>query len=226
MSSNIVIVTGGFGTLGRAVAAAFTARGDKVARVDYAPSAPDRAAALDIGGTDITDPAAADAVIAKITATLGAPNVLINIAGGFVWETLEDGGPATWERMFRINVLTAVTMTKSALPALKSAAAAQIINIGANAAIKADGGMGSYTGSKSGVHRLTESLAAELKDTNITVNAILPTILDTPVNRKDLPDADFTTWVKPEAVADVALFLASKASRAVTGALIPVVRGG
>jgi NAD(P)-dependent dehydrogenase (short-subunit alcohol dehydrogenase family) len=85
--------------------------------------------------------------------------------------------------------------------------------------------MGSYTGSKSGVHRLTESLAAELKDTNITVNAILPSILDTPANRKDIPDADFGTWVKPEAVADVAVFLASKAARAVNGALIPVVRG-
>ncbi len=162
----------------------------------------------------------------EVTGKLGGIDILVNIAGGFIWETLADGGPATWERMFRLNVLTTVTMVKAALPALQAATAAAIINIGANAAIKAAAGMGSYTGSKSGVHRLTESLAEELKGSAVTVNALLPTIIDTPVNRKDMPDADFSEWVQPAAVADVVLFLASPAARAIHGALIPVSRGG
>jgi NAD(P)-dependent dehydrogenase (short-subunit alcohol dehydrogenase family) len=224
-NKRVIIVTGGFGILGRAAAAAFTANGDAVARVDFAKSAPDNAAALDIGGVDISDPAAAEAAIAQITAQLGAPSVLVNIAGGFIWETLETGGPATWERMFHINVLTAVTMTKAALPSLQAAPAAAIINIGANAALKAAGGMGSYTASKSGIHRFTESLAEELKSSSVTVNAILPTIIDTPTNRADMPTADFNEWVKPAAIADIILFLASPTARAITGALIPVARG-
>jgi len=226
MSARIVIITGGFGNLGRTVAAAFTAAGDTVVRVDFAPTAPDEAAALDIGGVDLADPSAAQRVVDTVTAKFGGINVLVNIAGGFVWETLASGGPATWERMFRLNVLTAVTIVKAALPVLQAAPAAAIINIGANAALKAAGGMGSYTGSKSAVHRLTESLAEELKDSAITVNAILPTIIDTPVNRQDMPDANFAEWVQPAAIADVILFLASPAARAINGALIPVSRGG
>jgi NAD(P)-dependent dehydrogenase (short-subunit alcohol dehydrogenase family) len=123
-------------------------------------------------------------------------------------------------------VLTAVTIIKAALPVLQAAPAAAIINLGANAALKAAGGMGSYAGSKSAVHRLTESLAEELKDSAITVNAIMPTIIDTPANRKDMPDANFAEWVQPAAIADVILFLASQAARAINGALIPVSRGG
>ena len=225
MTARVVVITGGFGTLGRAVTARFAAGGDKVARVDFAEAAPDDTAALDIGGVDITAPGVAEQAIARITAELGAPSVLVNVAGGFVWETLDAGGPATWERMFRTNVLTAVSMTKAALPALKSAAPACIVNIGANAALKAAAGMGGYTASKAGVHRLTESLAEELQGTGVTVNAILPTVIDTPANRAEMPKADFSEWVRPEAIADIVLFLASLAARGITGALIPVSRG-
>jgi NAD(P)-dependent dehydrogenase (short-subunit alcohol dehydrogenase family) len=225
MPTRVVVITGGFGTLGRAVTSRFTAEGDKVARVDFARTAPDSTAALDIGGVDITAPDVAEQAIARITAELGAPSVLVNIAGGFAWATLEAGGPETWERMFRMNVLTAVSMTKAALPALKSAASGCIVNIGANGALKAGAGMGGYTASKSGVHRLTESLAEELRGTGVTVNAIMPTTIDTPVNRSDMPNADFSEWVRPDAIADVILFLASPAARAITGALIPVSRG-
>ena len=110
------------------------------------------------------------------------------------------------------------------MPAL--IAAGRVINIGAGAAVKAGMGMGSYAASKSGVHRLTEALAEELAGTSVTVNAILPSIIDTPTNRKDMPDADTSQWVQPAAVADVILFLASPAARSITGALIPVTRGG
>ena len=96
------------------------------------------------------------------------------------------------------------------------------VNVGANAALKSAAGMGAYAASKSGVHRLTESLAEELKSTSITVNAVLPSILDTDQNRADMPDADPAKWVAPADLARVMLFLASPDSRAITGALIPV----
>ena len=226
MTARTVIVTGGFGTLGRAVAAAFARAGDKVARVDFAEGAPDGDAALDIGGRDIADPAVAKAVVAEVIAALGAPAVLVNVAGGFVWEPLEAGGAATWERMFRMNALTAANMAQAALPALKGQAQAAIVNIGANGALKAAAGMGGYGASKAAVHRLTESLAEELKGTGVTVNAVLPSIIDTPANRTDMPDADTGDWVKADAIADAILFLASPAARAISGALIPLTRGG
>lgn len=225
MTGRTVIVTGGFGILGRAVAARFAEQGDRVARVDYASTPPDHSTALDIGGMDIADATVAESVVARVTEELGAPNVLVNVAGGFIWETLEAGGPASWERMFRMNALTAASMSKATLPALTQAKAGSIVNIGAGAAVKAAAGMGGYAASKAAVHRLTESLAEELKGSNVTVNAVLPSIIDTPTNRADMPDADFSEWVKPEAVADVILFLASPAARGITGALIPVTRG-
>ena len=225
--SRSVIVTGGFGVLGNAVASGLAAKGDHVARIDFAPSAKEPlAGALDIGGVDLTDEAATRAALDKVVAAHGGVDVLVNVAGGFVWETLEGGSLASWAKMQAMNLTTAATITQLALPALKASAAGRVVNIGAGAAIKAGMGMGAYAASKSGVHRLTEALAEELAGTSVTVNAILPSIIDTPTNRADMPDADFSTWVKPEAIADVIQFLASDAARAVTGALVPVTRGG
>lgn len=222
-----VIVTGGFGILGAAVAAAFARSGDKVARIDFAPEArTPLVGALDIGGVDLTDAAATQGALDEVVSAQGGIDVLVNVAGGFTWETLEGGSLASWARMQAMNLTTAVTITQLALPRLKASAAGRVISIGAGAAVKAGMGMGAYAASKSGVHRLTEALAEELAGTSVTVNAILPSIIDTPTNRADMPDADFSTWVQPEAIAEVIGFLASDAARAVTGALIPVTRGG
>lgn len=222
-----VIVTGGFGILGAAVVATFAAAGDKVSRIDFAPEAREPlAGALDIGGVDLTDAQATEAALGKVVAAHGGIDVLVNVAGGFTWETLEGGSLASWARMQAMNLTTAATITQLALPQLKASAAGRVVNIGSGAAIKAGAGMGAYAASKSGVHRLTEALAEELSGTSVTVNAVLPSIIDTPANRADMPDADFSTWVQPQAIADVIGFLASDAARAITGALIPVTRGG
>lgn len=222
-----IIVTGGFGVLGQAVAEAFAKAGDKVARVDFAEKpAVALEGSLDVGGVNLTDRDATQAALDEVAAAHGGIDVLVNVAGGFTWETLEEGSLDSWVRMQAMNLMTNVTITKLALPALKASDHGRIVNIGAGAAIKAGMGMGAYTASKSGVHRLTEALAEELAGTTVTVNAILPSIIDTPTNRKDMPDADVSQWVKPEAIADVILFLSSPAARGITGALIPVTRGG
>ena len=221
MSDRVIAITGGQGVLGRAVVEAALADGFKVAVIDHVSgqSAPD--GVLDLGGVDLIDPTSAQKAIDAVAAHFGRLDALLNIAGGFVWQTTEDPEPA-WGRMFALNLTTALNASRAALPHLKASPEGRIVNVGANAALKSAAGMGAYAASKAGVHRLTESLAEELKDTAVTVNAVLPSILDTAQNRADMPDADPARWVAPADLARVMLFLASPESRAITGALIPV----
>ncbi|MFN4091295.1 MAG: SDR family NAD(P)-dependent oxidoreductase [Brevundimonas sp.] len=221
MTERVIAVTGGHGVLGKAVVEAALAEGCRVAVIDHAGGHAVPDGVLELGGVDLTDPAAAQAAMDAIVARFGRLDALLNIAGGFVWQTTDDAEPA-WEKMFRLNLTTALNASRAALPHLKAVAEGRIVNVGANAALKSAAGMGAYAASKAGVHRLTESLAEELKDTSVTVNAVLPSILDTAQNRKDMPDADPAKWVQPSDLAVVMLFLASPESRAVTGALIPV----
>jgi NAD(P)-dependent dehydrogenase (short-subunit alcohol dehydrogenase family) len=231
MKDNVVVVTGGLGTLGRAVARAFETAACKVAVLDHsAVPAADAAKASDrylpIGGVDLTKWADAERAMQSIVGKFGRIDVLVNIAGGFRWQTVADGDLAGWDQMYSINLKTALTASKAALPSILKSEAGRIINIGAGAAAKAAAGMGAYTASKSGVLRLTESLSEEVKDRGVTVNAVLPGTIDTPQNRKDMPDADKTKWVAPEAIADVVVFLASSGARAITGAAVPVFGRG
>lgn len=222
MTDRVFAITGGFGILGQAVARAALASGAKVALIDAAPNGrglPDGVLAL--GGVDLTDVGQAQAVTARIATELGGLDVLVNVAGGFVWQTLADGDLAEWGRMFALNALTCATACKAALPYLSAAGAGRIVNVGAGGAVKAGAGMGAYAASKAGVHRLTEALAEELKG-RVTVNAVLPSIIDTPTNRADMPDADFGAWVTPDEVAQAILWLSSPAASGVTGALLPV----
>jgi len=229
----VVVITGAFGALGRAVAQAFAMRGAQLALLDVAPQPPTVVrellgrAPLVFGGVDLTDLEATRRVMAATSMRFGGIDVLVNIAGGFQWEKLENGDPETWDQLYAMNLRTAVVCCKTALPSMLERGRGRIINIGAGAATgRAAAGMGAYTASKAGVQRLTESLSEEVKDRGITVNAILPGTIDTPRNRADMPDADFGRWVAPDDIAEVILFLASDAARAVTGAAIPVFGRG
>jgi len=216
-----VIVTGGFGALGRAVVAHLAGAGHRVAAVDLAPAPADFAGELALGGVDLTDETAVTSAYDEVAGKLDGIAAVINIAGGFVWETVEGGSLDSWDKMDRMNLRTAATSASSALPHLVKQGGA-IVNVGAAAAAKPDTGMAPYTASKAGVAALTSSLAEELRGRGVRVNAILPTIIDTPTNRADMPDADTSTWVKPESIAQVVAWLISPASGAITGAAIPL----
>jgi 3-oxoacyl-[acyl-carrier protein] reductase len=215
-------VTGATGALGKVVAEVALAQGARLACLDHAPSqiasAPNR---IELGGVDLSDAAQSRKAIEAVVSQFGRLDALINIAGGFAFEAVADGDPKTWQRMYALNVSTALNASQAAIPHLAASGAGRIVNVGAMGALQAGAGMGPYAASKAGVHRLTEALAAEWKG-KITVNAVLPSTIDTPANRTSMPKADFTKWVTPKELADVILFLASDAASGVTGALLPV----
>ncbi len=221
MNGKVIAITGALGALGRVVADIAEKRGARVAGIDHAPSqATATTARIELGGVDLSDAAQAKKAIEATVAHFGRLDALINIAGGFTFEAVADGDGTSWQKMYALNVLTALNASRAALPHL-AASAGRIVNIGAMGALQAGSGMGPYAASKAGVHRLTEALAAEHKG-KITVNAVLPSIIDTAANRASMPKADFSKWVTPLELAEVILFLVSDAASAVTGALIPV----
>ncbi len=228
MQNRSIVVTGAFGALGRVVTEAAARAGYVVFGVDVVSDPPaglaDRLGSNGalIGGIDLSNLQAALGAIAEVKTKAGRLDALINLSGGFAYDTLEAGDPSVWRRMYDLNVATTLNATKAALPHLLESGAGRIVNVGAGAAVRASAGMGPYAASKAAVHRLTESLADELKAKNVTVNAVLPSIIDTPANRASMPNADFGRWVSPHELAAVILFLASESASAVTGALIPV----
>ena len=163
--------------------------------------------------------AAADAALARF----GRIDVLCNIAGGFrMGEAVHETGDATWDWLLDLNARTLLHTARAVVPAMLQAGSGKIVNVGAFSANKGLAQMGAYTASKSVVLRLTEAMAAELREQGINVNCVLPTVIDTPDNRAAMPDADPSRWVAPADLAAVISFLASDAARAVHGAALPV----
>ena len=223
LQDRVFVITGGFGALGRALAAVLEGRGARVALLDRAAAPPGQTETqhrLLLGGVDIGVEGAVQQALAQVDQRWQRIDGLVNVAGGFAWETLADGSLGTWDRLYAMNLRSAVAASQAALPHLK--AGGRIVNIGALAALKAAAGMGAYSASKAGVMRFTEALAEELKDRDITVNALLPSIIDTPANRADMPKADFARWVTPQALSQVIAFLLSDDAAAITGACLPV----
>ena len=210
-----VVVTGAAGVLGRAVADAFHAAHADVTGIDIVETKPAyRSIVADLIDPDDARRAADD---------IGHIDILANIAGGFTMgESVAETTDETWDFMFNLNARTVLNMVRAVVPGMRDRGAGKIVNIGARAALRGTGAMGAYCASKSVVLRLTESLSDELKASGINVNCILPSIIDTPRNREDMPKANFSNWVTPDEIAGVVMFLASDAARAIHGASIPV----
>jgi NAD(P)-dependent dehydrogenase (short-subunit alcohol dehydrogenase family) len=226
-SDKVVVVTGAAGALGSAVAAAFRRSGAKLALVDLSRErlqglGPLAAESL-LVPTDLTKPESVQAMVAEVIESHGRIDVLANIAGGFTMgPPVHETPPETWDFMLDLNARSVFLACRAAIPHMIARGEGKIVNVGARAALAGKAKMGPYIVSKAAVLRLTETLAAENRGRGINVNCILPGTIDTPQNRKDMPDADFDTWVPPAALADVIQFLASDAARAIHGAALPV----
>ena len=221
LDGKVIVVTGAKGNLGATMISTALNEGAKVIGLDYAQLDFQAENFEGFSGIDLTNTEATAALFTQIASKYGRIDGLANIAGGFCWETLADGDASSWDKMFRINVLTASNASRAALPALIKSAG-KIVNIGAAGASKAGAGFGPYAASKAGVAKLTESLAEECKSQNVCVNAVLPSVIDTPLNRSDMPDADFSNWVSPRQLSEVLCFLLSAKADPITGALLPV----
>lgn len=227
--NRVVIVTGAAGALGRAVVAAFKNAGARLALIDNnadglrAVFGGDNADQL-LLAADLSDQAALQRAADKVVATFGRIDALCNIAGGFrMGHPVHDTPADVWQLMVELNAGSVIRMSHAVVPHMLAAGGGKIVNVAAMGGLKGGATMGAYAASKSAVMRLTESMAAELRDKNINVNCVMPSIIDTPANRADMPKADPKKWVAPAALADVILFLASDRARAVHGAAVPVV---
>jgi NAD(P)-dependent dehydrogenase (short-subunit alcohol dehydrogenase family) len=204
-----ILITGARGNLGKVLSETFIAKGGNVVPVDLP--------------TNLLDQAQVDAVVQKAIEDFRRIDVLCNIAGGFrMGKPVHETADADWNFLMDLNARTVLHTARAVVPHMLAAGGGKIVNVGAFAAQKGAANMGAYIASKSAVIRLTETMAAELRDKNINVNCVLPTIIDTPANRADMPKADPKRWVAPGDLANVILFLASDEARAVHGAALPV----
>lgn len=227
----VAIVTGGTGALGQAVSRRLLAGGAAVA-VPYAVPAeadalrdalaPSERERLLAAPADVTDPVAAERFAADVLARFGRLDVLVCAVGGFAPGDLVSTPPETWHRMLALNLTSAYAACRAALPAMIRARAGRVVIVASRAVLPPAGGFLAYTVAKSGVLALTQALAQEVRPHGITVNAVLPSTMDTPANRRAMPDADRSGWVSVDSVAGVIAFLAGEAARDVTGALVTV----
>lgn len=228
LGERVVLVTGAAGNLGRAVASAFARHGARLALFDVQREALERA----YGGGDerrlfapanLLDQDQVDAAVQRTVERFGRIDALCNIAGAFrMGEPVHETSDANWNFLFDVNARTLLNMARAVVPKMIAAGGGRIVNVGAYAAQHGEAGKGAYLAAKSAVIRLTESMAAELREQRINVNCVLPTIIDTPENRASMPHADPARWVAPADLAEVMVFLCSDAARAIHGAAIPV----
>lgn len=230
-TQQVVMITGAAGNLGLAVAQTFLQAGAQLILVDRTPARlpnlyPELArssAHLVAPPTDVTDAASVAMMVAEVERRRGRIDVLVNTAGGYRAGTPLYATPlADWDFMLNLNARSVFVMCQAVLPLMLRHGYGKIINIASRAAVHGDANHAAYSAAKTAIVRLTESMAGELKDTGINVNCVLPGLIDTPPNRAAMPDADFSRWVAPAAVANVILFLASDQARAINGAAIPV----
>ena len=203
-----IVVTGGAGALGSAVGRVAAANGASVTLLDVVP---------------ILDQDYGKTLVCDLLDQASVAQCFQEIGGFDMGPTVQETTDEFWESLFDINVKTVRRVLEVAIPILVKRGNGSVINVGAQGAMRGMANMGAYLSSKSVVMRLTESLSEEVKEKGVNVNAVLPSIIDTPRNRSDMPDADFSKWVDPEELADVVCFLGSDNAKAIHGALIPVV---
>lgn len=231
LTDKVTVITGAAGNLGHVVANRFAQAGAKLVLVDHSPDhlaemcsdLRDEHGAILIGNTDVTIPRSVGKLVELVLEQAERIDVLINIVGGWRGgKPLHETAPETFDFLMSLNAKSVFLTTGAVAPHMIEQGTGKIINVAASAGLRAKSGNSAYAASKAAVIRLTESLSAELKDSGINVNCVMPSIIDTPPNRKAMPKADFSKWVTPAALADVMLFLASDLSRGIHGAAIPV----
>lgn len=209
-----IVVTGAAGGLGRVVCNSVQELGATVVGFDL--QAPEF---LDQGwSVDLTNPEQTQAAFA----TVKDFDAVLNLAGGFTMGDPTWASEQQWETMFKLNVDTLRNSLAASVPRLLERGTGKIVNVGAYGAQQGQSQMSAYIASKSAVMRITESLAEEVKHKGLNVNAVLPTVIDTPANRQAMPDADPGMWVSPQQLANVICFLASDLASALHGSLVPV----
>ena len=223
-----VLITGAAGNLGRAVAQAFAAQGAALVLADLKPEALQATFGAESArqrflGVNLLERDAVAAAVGGVLANIGRIDVLCHLAGGFrMGEAVHETSGATWDWLLDLNARTLLHAAGAVVPHMLAAGGGRIVTVGAYSARQGLAAMGAYTAAKASVIRLTEAMAAELREKNINVNCVLPTVLDTPQNRATMPDADPARWVAPADLAQVIVFLASDAARAVHGVALPV----
>ena len=227
-SKRTVMITGASGNLGRAVAGAFAALGADLVLLDRRHEDLARAFGTETGrslfaSVDLLDQEQVHAAVAKARERFARIDVLCNIAGGFrMGEPVHETSDQTWNFLFDINGRTFLHAARAVVPGMIANGGGKIVSVAAYGAQKGTARMGAYAASKDAVIRLTEAMAAELREKSINVNCVLPSIIDTPENRAAMPDTNPARWVAPADLASAIVFLASDAARAIHGAALPV----
>ena len=230
-SGKIVVVTGAAGNLGRAVVKAFLGLGAAVFGMDYKsgrmadlqPVDGTKGKFFALDGVDVTEREAVIKSAEEVHQLAGSADILVNCLGGFAYgEPVYQINPETWNQMMAINVGSFLNLTHVFMPDLVAKGAGRVIAVGAGASIKGGAKMGAYSAAKSALLRLVESLAAEVSETAIRVNCVMPGTIDTPQNRADMPNTDTTKWVPPEAIAERIVFLASSQADHINGVALPI----
>ncbi len=222
-----VLITGAAGRLGQAVGEAFAEQGARLVLIERhtvtAPATAGNGPGRITVGADLLDARQTRAAVATALEQVSRIDVLCHLAGGFrMGEAVHETTDSTWNFLTDINERTLLNIARVVVPHMIERGGGKIITVASNAARQGAAYMGAYSASKSGVIRLTEAMSSELKEQNINVNCVLPTVIDTPENRAAMPDQDPSRWVSARALADVIVFLASDAARAVHGAALPV----
>jgi len=221
LDGKVVLIAGGSGALGQTVVPAFAQAGARVVTIYRNP--PSAQVEGQVAMTaDVTDEAAVRRLAGEVMQKAGRIDVLINLVGGFAMGRVVETDASLWQRMLAMNLTPAFLLSKTMLPHMLERRTGRIVHVAARAAVEPFPGAAAYIVAKSALVALIRALSLEIAGSGVTVNGVLPTTIDTPANRKSMPDADTSKWVKPESIAQLLIFLASQEAGQLNGAVIPI----